>query len=474
MIEKLQTNAGGLEPSLRITPPNASANWTTVFIGENGGRKSLVLRLIADSALGRTSYSSNRGGRISIVPVSEGPSRVIAVSGTPLDRFPRSGTTDLKTRKRSAYKQQFVYLGQRAANGMSGVAQSERSLVGSLIANRRLLHEREKLLTDVFGRLGLLPRVLVRLKRAENWSLPHSRAKLLRELKNGIMKILEGLHADGSLSSDDKILERGIETVSSSSGMSRLVRALTSVDESAIRLSISTTRTSVYGASLTVSDCELLLRIGMLEVGSTTFRKSPKNSKQVPETAGGAWLSSGQWSWLGNFAGLCCELRDGSLILIDEPENSLHPDWQLEFVPSLDAILSHFQGCQVVVATHSPLIASGVSPEKGNVRVLRKTTNRRDAVVRSQEVVSTFGWSATDVYEQAFGVRNTRAKNFTKVADQALEVIRNGQKISTDKADALCQKLTEKASQLPPFDALRDVLVQISRDISRLRIKAPK
>lgn len=42
-------------------------------------------------------------------------------------------------------------------------------------------------------------------------------------------------------------------------------------------------------------------------------------------------MSSGQWNWLYNFVSLCIELDDDSLVLIDEPENSLHPTWQRDF-----------------------------------------------------------------------------------------------------------------------------------------------
>lgn len=58
----------------------------------------------------------------------------------------------------------FVYLGPRASNGMAGVAQSERSLVGSLLSNRYRLKERASLLTEAFSSLGLLPRIDVLLQ----------------------------------------------------------------------------------------------------------------------------------------------------------------------------------------------------------------------------------------------------------------------------------------------------------------------
>lgn len=66
--------------------------------------------------------------------------------------------------------------------------------------------------------------------------------------------------------------------------------------------------------------------------------------------------SSGQQQMLCSLFGLLSELTSHSLILIDEPELSLHPSWQMDFLTRLTTILEPFEGCHVIVATHSPLI----------------------------------------------------------------------------------------------------------------------
>lgn len=66
--------------------------------------------------------------------------------------------------------------------------------------------------------------------------------------------------------------------------------------------------------------------------------------------------SSGQQQMLCSMLSLASALRDESIVLIDEPELSLHPTWQYLYIDSLYAVLKQFQGCHVLVATHSPLI----------------------------------------------------------------------------------------------------------------------
>lgn len=64
-------------------------------------------------------------------------------------------------------------------------------------------------------------------------------------------------------------------------------------------------------------------------------------------------LSSGEQHQLVLFFELLFELKENALILIDEPELSLHVAWQKKFIPDLQRILS-LNKFDVLLATHSP------------------------------------------------------------------------------------------------------------------------
>ncbi len=49
---------------------------------------------------------------------------------------------------------------------------------------------------------------------------------------------------------------------------------------------------------------------------------------------------------------------EGDLVLIDEPEISLHIEWQMAFVDDIRAALRE-SSIDVLMATHSPSIAQG-------------------------------------------------------------------------------------------------------------------
>ncbi|RSC25922.1 ATP-binding protein [Pseudomonas putida] len=68
--------------------------------------------------------------------------------------------------------------------------------------------------------------------------------------------------------------------------------------------------------------------------------------------------SSGEQCLLVMMLGIAGHITNNSLILIDEPEISLHPKWQEEFILMLTRIFMSYSGCQFIIATHSPQIIS--------------------------------------------------------------------------------------------------------------------
>jgi len=74
-----------------------------------------------------------------------------------------------------------------------------------------------------------------------------------------------------------------------------------------------------------------------------------------------ASASSGEQQLLCSLLGLAGTLRNNAVVLIDEPELSLHPKWQIDYAKHMAQLMSIVKDCHVVIATHSPLIAQGFS-----------------------------------------------------------------------------------------------------------------
>lgn len=86
-----------------------------------------------------------------------------------------------------------------------------------------------------------------------------------------------------------------------------------------------------------------------LVIESTILKTAEGNEKRIPVSK----LSSGEQNELVLFFFLLFKAEPNSLILIDEPEVSLHISWQISFISDLREITS-LNKVSVLIATHSP------------------------------------------------------------------------------------------------------------------------
>jgi ABC-type cobalamin/Fe3+-siderophores transport system ATPase subunit len=94
----------------------------------------------------------------------------------------------------------------------------------------------------------------------------------------------------------------------------------------------------------------LLRRLDLLNLTSCELRGNEVESIDVAKT------SSGQQQMLCAIFGLATSITPDCLALLDEPELSLHPEWQLKYVDALFRIAKSVHNAHIVVATHSPLV----------------------------------------------------------------------------------------------------------------------
>lgn len=69
-------------------------------------------------------------------------------------------------------------------------------------------------------------------------------------------------------------------------------------------------------------------------------------------------LSSGEQHEIVLFYELLFKVPENSLVLIDEPEISLHIVWQKEFINDMSEIV-RMRNFDILMATHSPQIVNG-------------------------------------------------------------------------------------------------------------------
>ena len=106
---------------------------------------------------------------------------------------------------------------------------------------------------------------------------------------------------------------------------------------------------------------------------------------------------------------------NNSIILIDEPEISLHPRWQRKIINVYENI---GENNQLIIATHSPHIIGNVTKEQ--IRVLKRD-KEGIKVMNYEELDETYGRTVESILMEIMGIINTRNEETA----EKIEILRN-------------------------------------------------
>lgn len=165
--------------------------------------------------------------------------------------------------------------------------------------------------------------------------------------------------------------------------------------------------------------------------------------------------SSGEFHYFTSILGLLTNITENSLVLIDEPEISFHPNWQLKYIYYLKQIFKNYKTCHFILATHSHFMISDLEPENSNV--LRLVRNPENKLLVDSIKESTYGMSAEEILYRVFELRTYRnyffeielrellhlLSNKEKDPKRITNLISNLRKVEFDKNDPLTQILKE-------------------------------
>ncbi|WP_413486527.1 type I restriction-modification system subunit M [Brochothrix thermosphacta] len=166
------------------------------------------------------------------------------------------------------------------------------------------------------------------------------------------------------------------------------------------------------------------------------------------------YLSSGEKNYLNIFMAIISEADTSNIILIDEPESSLHPSWQIDFLSELDKLLQKMKIIShVIIATHSHFLVSDVHPENSYIIHCFKNEECRNVTQLIES--DTYGWSAENVLYNIFGMRTTRNSYFFNDMNRMINLVENQ---STDYDDLKNIVVKLKKYSLSIDDPLNNVI----------------
>ncbi|NSB14603.1 AAA family ATPase [Clostridium beijerinckii] len=141
---------------------------------------------------------------------------------------------------------------------------------------------------------------------------------------------------------------------------------------------------------------------------------------------------------------------NNSIILIDEPEISLHPEWQRKII---DVYKSIGNNNQLIIATHSPHVIGNITSNE--LRVMAKDENGIK-LVDNDELSETYGKSIGDILSTTMKLDSLRNDDITDKLNKIYDLL-NRNLYDTEEFKNL-------------FNYLRTYLGDLDKDIMRIRL----
>jgi predicted ATP-binding protein involved in virulence len=161
-------------------------------------------------------------------------------------------------------------------------------------------------------------------------------------------------------------------------------------------------------------------------------------------------------AWMVDFASRMVErypdsadpLAEPAVVLVDEIDLHLHPQWQRKLIGHLT---DHFPNTQFIVTAHSPLV---VQAAKGaNIALLRR---EGDHVVIDNDLKAIRGWRIDQIYtSDLFGLESARPPELDAPMKRRVEILSKSKLSEADKREL--KELEAQIGDLPVGETPEDI-----------------
>lgn len=356
------------EKDYSLCNENSTDNTFTIITGKNGSGKSNILTRCVTPFIFTQQENADK-----FMQCTSSASQVIVVSTSRSDRFPNP--VQLEMKKEDDVLDKYACLNSHTAGG-SYHYYFEGLLTKAL--EKKNSFQSDNGISSCFEELNIAPLL------KGSFRFNRLNALKLRAIMEGFptpehfyntpTSEIEILHSDKSKRSSystkikNNLTTRIIDFIKKRRKWEvafQLVNKLDFIRRGGVEIHLNFEKGMDWNVTVPISpeDLSLLLRFEVMSINNIYFYKRGNHRRfyKINE------FSSGEQSMIMIILHIALNLRDNALICIDEPENSLHPEWQADFIKMI-RILSFFTtGCHFIIATHSPQIVSGLNEEGGFV-----------------------------------------------------------------------------------------------------------
>ena len=325
-------------------------NAFTVIVGPNGVGKSRLLSEIVSTNRRKIGVQNSLFGNPSF-------SKIIAISTSPFDKFPFPNRT-----VEADSPANYCYVGMKGRglgypSAVSLIASAAKGLLKNYVNSsngNRLVY--------AFDLLGFSPQIQFIFKTLPNHFSSKSNEAPLEEIDKNWASTREGRLSLKAL--------KQLESHSDHNGNFSLTLSLSNHGFSI--------KKTAYLEHEIIEKIILLLEHGAIRLMDLKLDKYEYGEMSLRRA------SSGEQCMIVSMLGIAGNIEDRSLILIDEPEISLHPEWQERYVQLLTSVFSNYFGCHFIIATHSPQIVANLPEDRCYVLSLVKNDLQSSAKYRNR------------------------------------------------------------------------------------------
>lgn len=174
--------------------------------------------------------------------------------------------------------------------------------------------------------------------------------------------------------------------------------------------------------NIIVNEINSIFDILELDVKLKGFSKDEKTMPIFENSAGEEFnindLSSGEKQLFLRTLSIKMLEPKNSIILIDEPELSLHPKWQQRIIEVYKKI---GENNQIIIATHSPHILGSVSNE--NIFILYRDEKGKIEAKTGDELYSSYGQPVDRVLKDIMGLESVRTPKIEKDLEELRKLV---------------------------------------------------
>ena len=151
--------------------------------------------------------------------------------------------------------------------------------------------------------------------------------------------------------------------------------------------------------------------------------------------------SSGETHLLCQFIGIMADIRSGSLILIDEPENSSHPDWQMNYVGWLREIFKEYRDCHFIIATHSPLILANMKASQSTIVRLRRDDETNRISDEGGMEHGCYSWTVDEILQEVMEMKSSHPDDYNHALKSFEKAVQENNKKAADSSFGVLQEM---------------------------------